>query len=185
MDSASISALAALSGSVVGGLTSLVATWVSQNAQARTQVFIERRTRRQQLYQTFIEDASRLYAQALTSDQAEIGDLVSLYAMIARMRMLSTPAVVSHAEAVVGTIIVRSPSRRRPFAICGRSSTASGSIRFAISPTPAAGICGDHAWIEALAHDDWPCLEIAGQAWGYFNQYDWVANDREQPRLTA
>jgi hypothetical protein len=78
---------------------------VSQNAQARTQVFIEHRTRRQQLYQTFIEDASRLYAQALTSDQAEIGDLVSLYAMIARMRMLSTPAVVSHAEAVAGTII--------------------------------------------------------------------------------
>jgi hypothetical protein len=100
-----ISALAALSGSVVGGLTSLVATWVSPNAQARTQVFIEHRTRRQQLYQTFIEDASRLYAQALTSDRAEIGDLVSLYAMIARMRMLSTPAVVSHAEAVVGTII--------------------------------------------------------------------------------
>src|SRR6185369_3777138 len=30
MDSASISALAALSGSVIGGLTSLVATWLSQ-----------------------------------------------------------------------------------------------------------------------------------------------------------
>jgi hypothetical protein len=105
MDSASISALAALSGSVVGGLTSLIATWLSQNAQARTQVLIEHRTRRQQLYQTFVEDASRLYAQALTSDQTEIGDLVSLYAMIARMRILSTPAVVSHAEAVVGAII--------------------------------------------------------------------------------
>ena len=105
MDSASISALAALSGSVVGGLTSLIATWLSQNAQARTQVLIEHRTRRQQLYQTFVEDASRLYAQALTTDQTEIGDLVGLYAMIARMRVLSTSAVVSHAEAVVGTII--------------------------------------------------------------------------------
>jgi hypothetical protein len=105
MDSASISALAALSGSAVGGLTSLVATWLSQNAQARAQVLVEHRTRRQQLYQTFIEEASRLYAQALTSDQAEIGDIVGLYAMVARMRVLSAPVVVRHAEAVVGAII--------------------------------------------------------------------------------
>jgi hypothetical protein len=105
MDTASISALAALSGSVIGGLTSLIATWLSQSAQARTQQLIEHRTRRQQLYQTFMEEASRLYAQALTSDDAKIGDLVSLYAMVARMRVLSAPAVVSHAEAVVGAII--------------------------------------------------------------------------------
>ena len=104
MDPAYISAFAALSGSVIGGLTSLIATWLSQNAQARTQQLIEYRTRRQQLYQTFIEDASRLYAQALTTDKAEIGDLVGLYAMIARMRVLSSPAVAVHAEEIVTAI---------------------------------------------------------------------------------
>jgi hypothetical protein len=105
MDPAYISAFAALSGSVIGGLTSLIATWLSQNAQARTQQLIEYRTRRQQLYQTFIEDASRLYAQALATDKAEIGDLVRLYAMIARMRVLSSPAVAVHAEEIVTAII--------------------------------------------------------------------------------
>lgn len=109
MDAASISAFAALLGSVVGGVTSLGATWLSQNKQARSQQLVDYRTRRQQLYQTFIEDASRLYAQALTSDESgnkvDIGDLVGLYAMVARMRVLSTPAVERHADAVVGAII--------------------------------------------------------------------------------
>jgi ribosomal protein S17 len=105
MSTASISALAALLGSVIGALTSLIATWLSQSAQARTQQLMEHRTRRQQLYQAFIEEASRLYAHALTSNDAKVGDLVGLYAMVARMRVLSAPEVVRHAEAVAGAII--------------------------------------------------------------------------------
>jgi len=105
MDSASASALAALAGSMIGGLTSLAATWLSQNAQARTQRLVEYRMHRQQLYQAFIEEASRLYADALSTDKAEIRDLVALYAMISRMRVLSTTDVVKHAEILVDTII--------------------------------------------------------------------------------
>ena len=67
MDTAYISAIAALSGSIIGGLTSLAASWVSQNAQARTQMLLESKSRRQELYKAFIEEAAKLYGDALIS----------------------------------------------------------------------------------------------------------------------
>jgi hypothetical protein len=76
----------------------LVASWLSHNAQTRTQQLVEHRTRRQQLYQTLIEGASPLYGLAPRSA------ISSAFTRIARMR-LSGPAVVRHAEAVVAAII--------------------------------------------------------------------------------
>ena len=57
------------------------------------------------MYKQFIDEASRLYADALVHDQAEISALVSVYALIGRMRVVSSPAVIEKAEAVVRTII--------------------------------------------------------------------------------
>jgi hypothetical protein len=105
MDPAYISAIAALSGSVIGGFTSLAASWISQNAQARMQQRLADKTLRQQLYKSFIEEASRLYADALVTDKAEVTNLVSLYAMVSRMRISSEPPVVQCADAVVRRII--------------------------------------------------------------------------------
>jgi hypothetical protein len=64
MDSAYVSAIAALAGSVIGGVTSLAATWLSQNAQARAQQIMNDKSQRQDLYKAFIEEASNLYADA-------------------------------------------------------------------------------------------------------------------------
>ena len=105
MDTAYFSAIAALSGSVIGGLTSLAASWVTQNAQARTQQRLQDKSRRQELYKTFIEEASRLYGEALMTEKAEITNLVNLYAMVSRMRILGSPSVVQAADAVVRLII--------------------------------------------------------------------------------
>jgi hypothetical protein len=57
------------------------------------------------LYKQFIDEASRLYADALVHDQAEISALVSVYALIGRMRVVSTPAVIEKAEEVIRTIV--------------------------------------------------------------------------------
>jgi len=105
VDTAYFSAIAALSGSVIGGLTSLAASWVTQNAQARTQQRLQDKSRRQELYKTFIEEASRLYGEALMTEKAEITNLVNLYAMVSRMRILGSPSVVQAADAVVRLII--------------------------------------------------------------------------------
>src|SRR5262245_28510983 len=105
MDTAYFSALAALSGSVIGGLTSLAASWVTQNAQARTQQIVQDKGRRQELYRSFIEEASRMYGDALMTDKPAIADLVRLYAMVSRMRVTSNPPVIQSADRVMVLIM--------------------------------------------------------------------------------
>jgi hypothetical protein len=104
MDAAYISALAALSGSIIGGLTSLGASWVSQNAQARTQQILGDKSRRQELYKAFIEEALKLYGDALVSDDAQVSKFVGLYVMLSRMRILSSQPVIENAEKVIHAI---------------------------------------------------------------------------------
>jgi hypothetical protein len=105
MDTAWISALSALTGSVIGGFTSLSASWLSQQAEERTQQRLADKNRRQEVYKQFIEEAARLYADALATDKAEVANLVALYALVSRMRIMSTPAVVERADAVVRKIM--------------------------------------------------------------------------------
>jgi hypothetical protein len=105
MDTAYLSAAAALAGSAIGGLTSLAATWLSQNAQARSQQLAQDKSRRLDLYKAFIEEASRLYGDALVSNRAEIVNLVGLYAMVSRMRVMSSPSVIDNADKIVRAIV--------------------------------------------------------------------------------
>ena len=98
-------ALAALAGSATGGLTSLASTWLSLHRQGRATRLSRDRARRQKLYGSFIDEASKLYADALVHDEAEVSALVSVYASISRMRVLSSPAVVQQAEVVVRMIV--------------------------------------------------------------------------------
>jgi len=91
MNAGYISAFAALAGSLIGGLTTFAAAWVTQRQQANVQWLLQEKTRRQELYQQFIEEASKLYVDALIHDQAEIPPLVSLYALINKMRVVSNP----------------------------------------------------------------------------------------------
>jgi hypothetical protein len=79
-----------LAGSAIGGLTSLASAWFTQHSQDRARRLSEDKVRRQELYKQFIDEASKLYADALVHDQAEVSALVSVYALINRMRVLST-----------------------------------------------------------------------------------------------
>jgi hypothetical protein len=104
MDGATTSALAALAGSVVGGLTALGTSWLTQQAQARAQEKAEDRTTREALYRDFIVEASRLFGDALVNDKPELSKLVGLYAMVSRMRVRSSPRIVENAEKVARII---------------------------------------------------------------------------------
>jgi len=56
MDSAYVPALAAFGGSAVGGLTSLLATWLTQRRTDRARRLTQEKTRRQKLYKQFIDE---------------------------------------------------------------------------------------------------------------------------------
>ena len=62
-------------------------------------------SRRDDLYKDFIVAASKAYGDALVSNEPQIQELVALYAMISRMRVMSLPRTVASAEKVVQTTI--------------------------------------------------------------------------------
>src|SRR6202030_2453012 len=105
MNIAYLTALAAAAGSAVGGLTSLASAWLTQHRQDRARRLSQEKARRQKLYKQFIDEASKLYADAIVHDQVEVSALVSVFALVSRMRVLSSSAVVEKAEAVNRMIV--------------------------------------------------------------------------------
>jgi hypothetical protein len=86
MDVAYISAFAALTGSIVGGLMSGIATWLAQ----RSQVQAGYRALREDLFRDFLVAASKAYGQALMSDRPELQDLVGMYSLVNTMRFCAS-----------------------------------------------------------------------------------------------
>jgi hypothetical protein len=100
-----VPAVSALAGSMIGGVTSLTAAWLTQSRQATIQWLVQDKSRRQKLYKEFIEEASKLYADALAHNEAEVSAFVKVYALISRTRVPSSVAIVEKAEKVVRMII--------------------------------------------------------------------------------
>jgi hypothetical protein len=100
-DAAYLPALSALAGSMVGGLTSGLTTWLSLRNQARAGQLAHDLSRRDDLYKDFIVAASKAYGDAMLSNEPKMQDLVALYAMISRMRVLSSARAVACAQKVV------------------------------------------------------------------------------------
>jgi hypothetical protein len=105
MNASIVSALAALLGAAIGGLTSVLASWLTQQTQAKAQWIAQERIRRQDLYKEFIEQASKAYIDALQHDKPDISALVEIYAKISRMRVLSTPRVIESADRIARKIV--------------------------------------------------------------------------------
>jgi hypothetical protein len=101
MDVAYISTLSALAGSVIGGLTSGITAWLNQRSLAKTGQLASDVARRQELYKDFILAASKAYAEALVVNEPKIEELIGLYAMISRMRAMSSPNIVARAERIL------------------------------------------------------------------------------------
>jgi len=107
MDSATVSALAALSGAAIGGVTSFGTSWLSQQTQAKVQARAHKLSQREELYKHFIEKASKAYADSLARQAANVGEitqLVDLYALVSMMRVISSTPIVESANHVVRLI---------------------------------------------------------------------------------
>jgi hypothetical protein len=105
MNASVVTALAALAGAAIGGLTSVIASWLAQHTQARAQRIAQNQIRRQKLYKEFIERSSKLYLHALQNDDADVSALMGLYAQVSRMRILSSAAVVDSADQILKEIV--------------------------------------------------------------------------------
>src|SRR5262249_38889501 len=86
-------------------MTSFGTTWVTQRSQLREKGLNAAHQKRERLYVDFTEEASRLFADALSHERDDIGDLVKLYTIMAHIRMISSAEIISAAERVIDTII--------------------------------------------------------------------------------
>jgi len=60
---------------------------------------------REDLYRDFIIAASSAYSDALLNSEPQIANLVSLYAMTSRMRIVSSPRTIGCADKLMLTIV--------------------------------------------------------------------------------
>ena len=104
MDVGYITALAALGGAALGGFTSFATSWTTQRAQMNAERNASSKSRRQKLYKAFIDDAARMYGDALIHDKLELSGLIELHAIVSRMRVFSSAAVIENAIGVVRVI---------------------------------------------------------------------------------
>jgi hypothetical protein len=89
--------MAAAMGSLVGASASIVTTWISQRAQsARAHVEWKMRER-EALYKDFIMEASRLSAHAMMNSLEHPDQVVVLYGILSRIRLVSSDDVLGKA----------------------------------------------------------------------------------------
>src|SRR5262245_34020004 len=105
MDSAIITAAAAVGGSLVGALGSFFGSLVNQRYHDRRDLLASKIARLEALYSDFITGAARLLVDALENNKPEPKNLVAAYALLSRIRLNSSPQVLEAAEAVLQTIV--------------------------------------------------------------------------------
>ena len=105
IDTALITTAAAAAGSLLGAAASIGTTWITQRTQsARAHVEWKRRER-ESLYKEFIGEASRVAIDAVTHSMERPDQIMALYAVLSRIRLISGEEVVRQGEACCRGII--------------------------------------------------------------------------------
>jgi hypothetical protein len=98
---ATISALAAIFGSLTGALASSVSTWITQQHQDRRDLLAKRVFHREQLYSDFISESAHALADAIQHEYRDPNTLTPTYALLSRIRLSSSTEVLASAELVL------------------------------------------------------------------------------------
>ena len=102
MDSTAIAAMAAVLGSFIGASASIATTRIAQRTQAIREWTNRELSKRESLYGEFITEVARLIVDALghslehSLEQPE--PLVQLYAILSRIRLVSSEPILAAAE---------------------------------------------------------------------------------------
>ncbi len=104
MDATIVSAMAAVFGSLVGGSATVATAWLTQRTQSKRERVRAEISRRETLYGEFIAECSKLFMDSLarTLDKSEA--MLPPYALLSRIRVFASDAVVREAERVLERI---------------------------------------------------------------------------------
>ena len=99
-----MTALAALAGSLIGGLTTLASTWLTQRYQATRERTANEIAKREALYGEFITEATRVGIDAIEREIDSMAEMTRLLALSNRIRLASSDEVLAAADAVIEQI---------------------------------------------------------------------------------
>jgi hypothetical protein len=105
LDGAYLSALAALAGAIIGGVTSFATTWLTTTTQARAARLAAERSDRQDLYGRFMTELATLFAEALKSDKVDYAKLIGAFALKGRIELMSSGPVVEAADRALKFVV--------------------------------------------------------------------------------
>ena len=98
MDTAWITALAGVLGSLVGGSTTAATTWITQRTASKRELLQTEFRHREVLYGEFISECSKRLIDAMTRTLDNPETLLAAYALLNRIRLSASPAVLAEAE---------------------------------------------------------------------------------------
>ena len=107
MDSTLTNILAALSGSVIGASTPVLSNFVLQRSVAQREMTNREIAQREELYSEFIREGTSCYAKALSQSLENIDELVTMYALVNRIRLFASSSVLDAAEAFVKKLVAK------------------------------------------------------------------------------
>jgi hypothetical protein len=98
MDSAIVSAMAGVLGSLVGASAAVATAWITQKTQSKRELIQEEMRRREALYGEFVAECAKLLIDAFTHTLDKPDTLLALYALINRIRLCASQPVLREAE---------------------------------------------------------------------------------------
>lgn len=98
MDPAIVTGLSAVFGSLAGGMASVLTTWLTQRNQTRSERAKMEIRKREGLYGEFVNEVARLTADAVDHSLDHADKVVKLFALLSRIRFVSSQAVLEAAE---------------------------------------------------------------------------------------
>jgi hypothetical protein len=104
MDTALVSAMAAVLGSIVGGSATIATTWIAQRTQSKRELVQGELRKHEALYGEFISECSKLAIDALAHGIEKPETVWTAYALLNRIRLSASQAVLTEAEKVLTQI---------------------------------------------------------------------------------
>ena len=104
MDSAIVSTMAGVLGSLVGASAAVGTAWVTQRTVSQRELIQEEMRKRETLYGEFIAECAKLLVDAFTHTLDKPDTLLPLYALINRIRLSASQPVLVEAERLLRRI---------------------------------------------------------------------------------
>lgn len=98
MDTTWITALSGVLGSLVGGSTTAATTWITQRTVSKRELLQTEFRHREALYGEFISECSKRLIDAMSHTLDNPETLLTAYALLNRIRLSASPAVLAEAE---------------------------------------------------------------------------------------